>query len=242
MKLSKLSISRPVTFFMIYLIAIGAGIFGLSNLKLALYPDMEFPVAIVMTNYSGVAPEDIENSISRTVESSVVSVDGVKHVTSTSGKGISLVQVEFNWGTDMEQAENDIRSSLDLITDFLPEDASDPMVFVFDPSMIPVMRLIVSSDQIGEAELRRLVEDQVQPRLERIDGVASASVSGGLEREIQVNINPYQLAANNISVLEVTQMLALANLPIPGGLIEEGNKEFSVVSNSEFSHLDDIRN
>lgn len=242
MKIAKLSISRPVTFFMIYLIAIGAGFFGLSNLKLALYPDMEFPMAIVMTTYDGVGPEDIENTITRSIESAVVSVDGVKHVTSSSSKGMSLVQIEFNWGSDMDQAESDVRSKLDVFSDYIPDDASDPMVFVFDPSMMPVMRMSISADDMGEAELRRLVEDRIQPRLERIDGVASASVSGGLEREVQVNVNPYQLAANNISIQEIISFLAMANLPIPGGLIEEGNKEFSVVSNSEFSSVSDIEN
>ena len=242
MKLSSLSIKRPITFFMVYLIAIGFGIFGLSNLKLDLYPDMEFPMAVVITNYEGVGPEDIENTLSRTLESSVSTVEGIKHISSTSNKGSSLIMVEFDWGTDMNQAETNIRRRVDMVRDYLPTDASDPLVVVFDPSMMPIMRLMIASDQLGNAELRRLVEDQVQPRLERIDGVASATVNGGLEREIQVNINPYELAANNISILNVVSMLTYANLPIPGGLIEEGNLEFSVVTNSEFQSVEDIKN
>ncbi|MDX9777867.1 MAG: efflux RND transporter permease subunit, partial [bacterium] len=222
MKISSLSIRRPVTFFMIYLIAVGFGLFGLSRLKLDLYPEIEFPMAIVMTNYEGVGPEDIENTLTRTLESTITSVEGVKHISSISRNSISVVQIEFNWGTDMNQAETDIRRRIDRVRRFLPEDASDPLTFVFDPSMQAIMRLKASSEQMGSAELRKLVEDQVQPRLERIEGVASASVYGGLERQIQVNINPYELAASNISILEVISLLATANLPIPGGLIEEG--------------------
>lgn len=242
MKISSLSIRRPVTFFMVYLIAIGFGLFGLSRLKLDLYPEIEFPMAVVMTSYDGVGPEDIENTLTRTLESTVTSVEGVKHISSTSRNSVSVIQIEFNWGTDMDQAETDIRRRIDRIRGFLPEDASDPLTFVFDPSMQAIMRLKASSDQLGSAELRKLVEDQVQPRLERIEGVASASVYGGLERQIQVNINPYELAASNISILEVVTLLASANLPIPGGLIEEGLREFSVVTNSEFESIEDIEN
>ena len=242
MKLSSLSIRRPITFFMVFLIALGFGIFGLSRLKLDLYPNLEFPVALVITNYEGVGPEDIENSVTRTLEGSISTVEGIKHINSTSSKGLSIIQVEFNWGTDMNQAETDIRRQIDFVRDFLPTDATDPITFVFDPSFIPVMRLMVASDELGSAELRQLVEEQIQPRIERVDGVASATVNGGLEREIQVNINPFELAANNISILDVTTFLGVSNLPIPGGLIEEGDLEFSVTTNSEFKSLDDIRN
>jgi len=107
---------------------------------------------------------------------------------------------------------------------------------------MPVMRLMVASDELGSAELRRLVEEHIQPRLERIKGVASASVNGGLEREIQVNINPYELAANNISILDAASLITFSNLPIPGGLIEEGEKEVSVITNSEFESIEDIKN
>ncbi|MDZ7820390.1 MAG: efflux RND transporter permease subunit [Candidatus Marinimicrobia bacterium] len=242
MKISSLSIKRPVTFFMIYLIAIGFGVFGLSRLKLDLYPEIEFPMAVVITNYEGVGPEDIENTLTRTLESSITTVEGIKHISSTSSKGTSIIQAEFNWGTDMDQAETNIRRQIDMVRDYLPTDASDPLTVVFDPSMMPIMRMMVTSDELGSAELRRLVEEQVQPRFERIDGVASATVNGGLEREIQVNINPYQLAANNISIVELSSMLSAANLPIPGGLIEEGQREFSVVTTSEFENIEDIEN
>ncbi|MDZ7796806.1 MAG: efflux RND transporter permease subunit [Candidatus Marinimicrobia bacterium] len=242
MKLSSLSIKRPVTFFMIYLIAVGFGIFGLSQLKLDLYPEIEFPMAVVITNYEGVGPEDIENTLTRTLESSITTVEGIKHISSTSSKGSSIIQAEFNWGTDMEQAETNIRRRIDMVRDFLPADASDPLTIVFDPSMMPIMRMMITSDQLGNAELRRLVEEQVQPRFERIDGVASATVNGGLEREIQININPYELAANNISIVELNSMISAANIPIPGGLIEEGQKEFSVITTSEFEDIEDIEN
>ncbi|MFA6618208.1 MAG: efflux RND transporter permease subunit [Candidatus Neomarinimicrobiota bacterium] len=242
MKLSSLSIKRPITFFMIFLIALGFGLYGLSNLKLDLYPDFEFPMAIVVTSYEGVGPEDIENTLTRSLESTLSTVEGIKHISSVSNKGSSLIMIEFNWGTDMDQAETNIRRKIDFVRDFLPTDASEPTTMVFDPSMMPVMRLVATSKELGSAELRRLVEDQIQPRLERVEGVASARVFGGLEREIQVNINPFELAANNISILDVVSMITYSNLPIPGGIIEEGNMEFSVTTNSEFQSVEDIEN
>lgn len=242
MKLSSLSIKRPITFFMIFLIALGFGLYGLSNLKLDLYPEFEFPMAIVVTSYEGVGPEDIENTLTRSLESTLSTVEGIKHIGSVSNKGSSLIMLEFNWGTDMDQAETNIRRKIDFVRDFLPTDASEPMTMVFDPSMMPVMRLVATSKELGSAELRRLVEDQIQPRLERVEGVASARVFGGLEREIQININPFELAANNISILDVVSMITYSNLPIPGGIIEEGNMEFSVTTNSEFQSVNDIEN
>lgn len=242
MKISKVSINRGVTFAMIYLIAIGFGIYGLLQLKLDLYPSLEFPLVGIITNYEGVGPEDIENLVTRPIESTVISVEGVKRVTSQSRSNASIVFVEFNWGTNMTKAENDVRKNIDLARDFFPEDVSEPLTFAFNPSLQPIMFFNVSSSQVGEAELRKIAEEQIQPRLERLAGVARIQVAGGLEREIQVIIDPYQLAANAISMDQVVNALRFANLEIPGGLLEEGGREFSVKTNATFDSVDDIKN
>ncbi|HDP68342.1 MAG TPA: efflux RND transporter permease subunit [Candidatus Marinimicrobia bacterium] len=242
MKLAKLAINRGVTFAMVYLIAIGFGIFGLSSLKLDLYPDITFPVIGVITQYPGVGPEDIENTLTRTLEKAVVSVENVKNITSVSTTGTSVIILEFTWGTDMDQAEIDVRKSLDLIRDYLPDEATDPMTFAFDPSMMPVMILSVSSDKLGMAEMRELMEKQVEPNIEQIAGVASATSSGGLKRQIKVLANPQQLAAYGISIQTIQQTLAMENLQIPGGVIDDEYKEYSVKTYGEYTSVDQIAN
>ncbi|MCF7885175.1 MAG: efflux RND transporter permease subunit [Candidatus Marinimicrobia bacterium] len=242
MKISKLSIRRGVTFAMIYLILIGFGIYGLSNLKLDLYPDITFPVIGVMTDYTGVGPEDIENTVSRPLESAVVSVENIETITSWSKSGSSTLLLEFDWGTDMDQAEIDVRKQIDFVRDVLPDGASEPMTFAFNPSMQPIMFMFVTSDNIGQAELKELVDEQINPRFERINGVASAYSSGGLTREIKVMMNPEKLAAHGISSSNIVQTIGMQNLQIPGGLIDDQQQEFAVRSYGDYENVDQIRN
>ncbi|RKY56059.1 MAG: AcrB/AcrD/AcrF family protein, partial [Candidatus Neomarinimicrobiota bacterium] len=242
MKLSNLAIRRAITFFMIYIIAVGFGLFGLSQLKLDLYPDITFPMVGIMTNYSGVGPEDIENTISRPLEKAVVSVENLKHITSWSKSGSSTLLLEFNWGTDMDQAEIDVRKMIEFVRDYLPTEASAPLTFAFNPSMQPIMYFTISSDKLGMAELRKLVSDRVEPALERIDGVASAGTSGGLERQIRVLIDPRKLAAHGVSLQSIIQTLGMENLQIPGGLIDDEYTEYAVRTYGEYENVDQIRN
>ena len=150
MFISKLAINRGVTFTMIYLILVGFGIFGLSQLKLDLYPNVQFPVIAVFSTYQGVGPEDIENSLTRPLERAIISVENIKHVTSYSMAGNSVLILEFDWGTDMKKAENDVRKSIDLVRDYLPDEASDPVAFAFDPSLMPIMFVTLSSEKLGD--------------------------------------------------------------------------------------------
>ncbi len=242
MILSKLAIRRGITFTMVYLIAVGFGLFGLSSLKLDLYPNITFPIIGVITQYEGVGPEDIENSLTRPLEKSVVSVENVKHVASQSSAGTSIVTLEFDWGTDMDQAEIDVRKMIDLVQDFLPSDAGEPIAFAFDPSMQPIQYIAVSSSELGIAQLRRLVEEQVQPRIERVNGVASVGVQGGLERQIRILVNPHELAAQGLSINGIIQVLRMGNLQIPAGMVDEAQQEFSVRTVGEYSSVDQIKN
>jgi len=242
MKISKLSIKRGVTFTMIFLILIGFGIYGLGNLKLDLYPDITFPMIGVMTDYQGANPEAIENTITRPLEEAVVSVEGIENINSTSKSGSSTLFLEFAWGTDMDQAEIDVREQIDMVRDMLPDDASDPISFAFNPSMQPIMFITLGSDQMGSAELRRLAEDRISASIERIEGVASASISGGLKREIKVLLNPKKLNSYNVSGSKVVQRLRRENLQIPGGLIDDEHREFSVKTSGEYENVDQIKN
>ena len=242
MILSKLAIKRGITFSMVYLIAIGFGIFGLSSLKLDLYPNITFPVIAVMSQYEGVGPEDIEEVLTRPLEQSVTAVENVKKITSNSGAGTSVIIMEFAWGSDMEKAENDVRTNIDFVRDFLPEGSTDPITFAFNPAMQPIVYLAASSDQLGMAELRRLIDEQVSPILERLPGVASTDVQGGLERQIRILVDPHALAAQGFSLQQIVQILRMENLQIPGGIIDETAKEFSVKTYGQYASIEQIGN
>jgi len=242
MIITKIAIRRSITFTMLYLIAIGFGLFGLSSLKMDLYPNITFPVMAIITQYEGVGPEDIENVLTRPLEQTVISVKNVKKISSNSNVGTSILIMEFEWGSDMDQAEIDVRKMIDFVRDYLPSESSDPITFAFNPSMQPIQYLTVTSDQLGMAELRRVVDEQITPRLERIDGVAAAGIQGGLQRQIQVLVNPHELAAQGLSLQRLIQTLRLENLQIPGGMIDEQNKEFAVKTYGEFTSVGQIEN
>jgi len=242
MKITTVAIKRGITFFMIYLILIGFGLFSLARLKIDLFPDLTFPVIAVITQYTGVNPYDIETTVSRPLEETVSSVENVKKVMSNSQQGLSLVILEFDWGTDMDQAEIDTRKNIDFIRDYLPEDASEPVVFAFDPSMQPIMFLGINSDQYGQAELRRISENDIEPRLERIAGVASATTSGGLEREIKVLVDPNRLQAHGFAIDQVVNALRMNSLQIPSGWVGDKKMEFTVQTVGEYKNIDQIRN
>jgi HAE1 family hydrophobic/amphiphilic exporter-1 len=242
MKITQVSIKRGVTFYMIYLIAVGFGLFSLLRLNLDLYPDMQFPMLAIITQYTGVGPFDIETVITRPIEETISAVENVNKVSSTSTQGFSLVMLEFDWGTDMDQAEIDVRNNLEYIKDVLPDDISQPMVFAFDPSQQPILYLSVSSDLHGQAELRRISEQDIEPRIERIQGVAASFTTGGMQREIKVLANPGRLRAHNISIQQLVNALQMNNLQLPSGWIESKQQEFTIQTVGEYRSIEQIEN
>ncbi len=242
MKMTDLSIKKGVTFFMIYLIAVGFGLFSLIRLKVDLYPKLEFPMLAVITQYTGVGPFDIETVITRPVEETIASVENVKKVTSTTAQGLSVVMLEFDWGSDMNQAEIDVRNNLEFLKDALPNDVNQPMVFAFDPSQQPILYLAVASDLHGQAELRRISELDIEPRLERIPGVAASFTMGGMRREINIFADPARMRAHNVSIQQITAALQMNNLQLPSGWIDNKQQEFTIQTAGEYTSLEQIEN
>ncbi len=242
MKITEISIKRGVTFFMIYMIAVGFGLFSLIRLKLDLYPDLEFPMLAIITQYTGVGPFDIETVITRPVEETVASVENVKKVTSTTAQGLSLVMLEFDWGSDMNQAEIDVRNNLEFLKDVLPNDISQPMVFAFNVSQQPILYLAVASELHGQAELRRISELDIEPRLERIPGVAASFTAGGMRREIKVFADPARMRAHNVAIQQLTAALQMNNMQQPSGWIDNKQQEFTIQTAGEYTSLEQIEN
>ncbi|MGM0499627.1 MAG: efflux RND transporter permease subunit, partial [Bacillota bacterium] len=242
MKLSDFSIKRSVTTAMIVLIVLLLGTVALSRLNLDLYPDITFPGAAIVTTYEGVGSEEIENLITKQVESSVATVEGVQNVNSTSSLGSSTVVVEFGWDRNMDFAVQDLREQVDLISSsVLPEDAENPLIFKFDPAMLPIMNYGVSAEGMEIDELKEEVDDQLIPRLERIPGVAQVNMQGGLEREIIVALKRDKLNHYNIDFDTITNIVRAENVNVSAGDVLQGDKEFLVRTVGKFSNLDEIR-
>jgi HAE1 family hydrophobic/amphiphilic exporter-1 len=242
MKITQASIRRAVTTLMIYLIAIGFGLFSLVRLKLDLYPKLEFPMIAVISQYTGVGPEDMETVVTRPIEKALASVKNIKKLSSKSAQGLSLVMLEFDWGTNMDQSKIEMREALDLVRGTFPDDMDEPLLFAFDITSQPILYLTVESQLHGQAELRRISENDVEPRLERIPGVASAFTVGGMRREIKVLADPGRLRARNITLDQIVLALRANNTQSPSGWIENEYQEFTLQTAGEYSNLEEIEN
>ena len=240
-QLPKTAVARPVTFLMLALIVIGFGLFGLSRLNLNLYPDVSFPTITIYTTYDGVAPEDIETLISRPLEERVGGVSGLRRVRSLSSQGSSVIKLYFNWGSDLLQAQNDVRKEVDFARRIIPNDADQPIIFAYDPNQEPVMLLTLRSNTRSPVELRTFSTQQLEQRFERIPGVASAETSGGLERQINVWMNTDQILAYNLDIGSIAQRLRQENVQVPAGELIEGRMVYSLRTTGEFQNIDEIR-
>lgn len=238
--LASLWVTRPVTGVMIFGSLALIGLFSFSRLKLDLMPTLELPIVAVITSYQGAGPEAVEQLVTRPIEDAMASVQGVEEITSTSSQGTSLVMVKFAWGSAMDIAEQDVRKNLEVFADeALPEDAGNPLIFAFDPSMQPVMFLSVNAPGTPD-KVRQLADDEIVPYLSRIDGVAAAEVMGGVEREIQVRARPAWLEAYGVPVTQLLGALGAANVLIPGGNIDQGELDLNISTNAQFTNVDQI--
>ncbi len=241
MNIARGPVHRPVLTTIIFLVVITLGIVSFNRLAIDLMPEITFPTISVVTTYGNVGPEEMEESITRPIEEALAAVQGVEEITSTSTEGQSRVRVAFAWGTDLDVAANDIRDRIDRVLDELPEDITRPMIRKFDLSAFPVVYLAVSGN-MSPLELRRIVEDQIKYRLERVPGVAAIDIRGGLNREIHVDLDAAKLKALGISTNAILAALRNENLNLPAGLYDKGNLEVLVRTQGEYQDLDEIRN
>ena len=240
--LPKLAVNRPITFMMISIILIGFGLYGLNNLRLNLYPDVSFPTITVYSTYEGVAPEDVEALITRQIEEQVGSISGVRRVRSLSSQGASVVKLNFNWGTDLFVAETEVRKRLDMIRRGLPDDVDQPIVFSYDPNDEPVLVLALTSNTRSPRELRTLATRQIEQRIERIEGIASAETAGGFDRQINVRLSNAQMRTFNLDVADISNRLRQENVQVPAGQLTEGETVFSLRTIGDFRNIEQIRN
>ena len=217
------------------------GAISLSRLPIDLMPDITYPTLSVSSSYSNASPAEMEQLITRPLEEAIGAVAGVEEITSSSMEGQSSVRISFSWGTDLDAAANDIRDRLDRVADNLPDDASRPTLGKFDPAAFPIIILGVSGD-LDLLEMRRLIDDRVKYRIERVPGVASLDLWGGREREIQVNFFADKINALGMPLDQIISQISSGNKNLPGGTLERGNLEVTVRTPGEYTSLDELRN
>lgn len=240
MSLPEVSIRRPVTTLMVYIGVFLFGIISLNLLSQELFPPISYPQLSIVTPYLNAAPEEIETLITKPIEEAVGGISGLRKVTSTSKEGLSLVIAEFGWSQNMDFASLAVREKIDLIKERLPRDASEPVVIKFNPFELPAMSLSVSSSERSPVQLRELARKWFKDEIEKINGVASASISGGAEEQILVDVDQGKLRAAGVSIIEVSDAVGAANLNYPGGTIKESFYEYLVRTLGEFKHIDEI--
>ncbi len=241
MSVTKSVVNRPTTVAIIFVLLIALGFYAVTDLAIDLYPEIEPPVLLLFTDYSGAGPEEVEKSVTRPLEGGLSNVGNIENITSTSAEGNSMIQIEFTWGTDMAEAANDVRDKLEMVKSYLPDEASAPQIFKFDPSMIPILYLNVSGNRTPE-DLREIAEKIIQPRLEQVEGVALVSISGGRERKIRVEIPQNRLEAYNLTLTQIQSMIMGQNVSLSGGSIGEGNINYLISTAGEYTSIDEIKN
>ena len=240
MNLSDIAVRRPVTVTMVAAIIVVIGILSLSRLGLDLMPDIDFPTISVITRYEGAASEDIEKLVTRPLEGALASVSGVVGLSSVSREDVSFIMVEFDYGTDLNEAAQDLREALGLVAPLMPEDSEDPMVVKFSLSALPVLGYSVTGMGDNTQALQRFLGDTLTQRLERLDGVAQAILFGAPDQEIHVEVDRAALEVTGLSLDQVIQAVGAQNVDLPGGRVIEQRNEYLVRTLGAYRSLDDV--
>ncbi|WP_321301740.1 efflux RND transporter permease subunit [uncultured Sphaerochaeta sp.] len=243
MSVTNTVVRRPTTIIVIYVLLTVLALVVFPNLAVELFPEMDLPMVIVYSSYSGASPETMESRVTKPIESAVSNVGGIKTISSTSSEGISMVMLEFAYGTDLDKASQSINDNLNLVADFFPDDASQPTIFKLNTNMMPVMNIALRSSSDKDAnELRALMEDVIQNQIDRVGGVSNTSINGGQDAIVQVAIDQNRLEAYGVTLSQVSFALNPQNVQVGAGTMVEGNLSYLLRTDAEFSSLEEIEN
>jgi HAE1 family hydrophobic/amphiphilic exporter-1 len=242
LSISAFAVKRPVTVLMMVLAISVIGIMSYLRTPVDLLPEMTFPGAAVVISLPGAAPQEVESLLTRPVESALATVSKVREISSSSREGSSIVMVSFDWGTNMDFAALEMREKLDMVQRYLPAEVSAPMVLKFDPSLQPILNIALASTERTLSEVRSLAEETIMPRLERLEGVAAVTVSGGMRPAIQVKVDPEQLERFDLSLSQVANAARGGSVNIPGGRLETDGQDYLIRSVLELNSLSDLQN
>lgn len=225
---------------LLYILVVVFGFYSFQNLPLALMPSMEVPAAVVYATYPGAGPEDIEQQVTKKLEGAVAGLSGLDTLQSTSSENMSMLIIQFANGIDMDEAMTNLRDKVSQVKSQLPDDASDPTVMSIDIDSMPVVSVALRGNDL--ASLQAMAEDEIQPALERLDGVASVDISGGYEQEISVHTDATRLKGYNLTISSIGQQLGADNVAIPGGDLDNGSQTLAVRTDGEYSSIEDVKN
>ena len=243
MSITNTVVRRPTTVIVIFTLMTVLALVVYPNLSVELFPEMNLPMVVVFSTYTGASPETVEESITKNIESAVSNVGGVKSINSTSSEGYSMVMLQFDYGTDLDKASQSINDNLNLYADIFPDDASSPTIFKLNTNMMPVMNIAVIGNEGQDAnELRQIAQDMVQSKLERVQGVSSTSINGGQDEFIQVAVDQNRLDAYSITLTQVASSLNPQNYQIGAGNITEGDVSYLLRTDAQFTSIADIEN
>src|SRR4051812_26865675 len=244
MSIPRFAIQRPVMMMMLSCIIILLGGISLSRLPVDLLPDISQPTVNVRVNYTGVGPLEMEELVIRPLEQQLSAVAGLEQMTSNANEGSASIQLNFVWGSDLNEAMNEIRKRIDRVRGRLPEDADPPQILKFDSNSAPIMGLALESTDgsLNQVALRELAENVLSQRIERVPGVAAVTVGGGLRRQIHVNLSREKITALDLSVDRVVNILKSENQNIPIGEVYQGDRALLLRSQGEFQNLEQISN
>jgi len=240
-KLPEFSVKQPVATLMLFLAVIILGALSLTKLSIDMLPDIEPPVVSILTTWPGASASDVETEVTKHIEDQVNMVNNLDTLTSKSLDNLSLVSCKFEWGTDLEEATNDIRDKLELAKKKLPGDAEDPMVFKFSSASIPILVMTVTGDTTWP-RLYHLTEKKIADELKRVPGVGAIQLYGGMKRQINVYFDLQKINGYHLNLLQVKQVLAAENLNLPAGSIKSGTREYFVRIPARYKGIDEIKN
>ncbi len=239
MSITKTTLRHPVLTLIVFVLLLIMGLFTLKNVSISLMPDVDYPYLSVSTSYQNAGPQSVEKSVTKILESQLVSVSGLKKITSASSEGRSSISLEFNYGTDLDIATNNVRDKIDRVVRSLPDDAGTPTIFKMDSDAMPIMRIAINGNR-SRNELREIADNTITDLIEQTDGVAEATVYGGRNKIVRVELWQNRLSAYGITISEVYAALAKQNLELGGGKITEGFYDYTIRTTGEFASVDDI--
>ncbi len=240
MKIVDFSLRKKVTMSMVVLVIVILGMISFTKLGLDMLPDMDYPYITVITTYSGVSSEDIEQNITRPVEQWVSTVSGIKKLQSISLEGQSVVMIEFEWGVNLDFAAQDVRDTIGMYSQYLPSGADEPFVVKFNFSQMPIIAYGITGGNMSLSKLRDYIDNEVATRLERIEGVASTAVFSPEMDEVLVSIDKGKLESRGLNINQVEQAIQASNINLPAGYMTENHKEFLLRTMGEFKTVAEI--
>lgn len=241
MNLPKTFVKRPVTTLMVFMGLLIVGIFALVQLPIDFFPEIEPPIVSVLTSYPGASAQDVEQNVTKIIETSLGTVSELKKITSTSMDNVSVVVLEFEWGTNLDEASNNVRDALEFAKRSLPAEVEKPIIFKFSTSWFPVVFLSATAEE-NYPGLNKLIEQKVADPLKRVPGVGTVLAFGGPIRQIQIIIDPKRLEAYNLNIQRIGQILQSENITLPAGSIKMERLEYNIRVPGEFKDANQISN